>query len=340
MPESDLIWLSLLVFLPAAFAVGLLLVPGEVDGGDALVGAVRHRRHALRQPVRRRRLLQPARQPPRRQRLARGTRSRRGSTPAPTRPPATRPSRSRRYCSPTTGSPAGPWIARFDIQYALGVDGISLPLVVLTALVMFLAIVASWKIEKSVRGYLVLLLLLETGVIGAFLALDFFLFYVFYELMLLPMYVLIGLWGGGRRRYAALKFVIYTLLGSVGLLVAMIGLYIGERPRLRRSGGRDDRGRASCEGEPGVTPPSRHATTRRGSHASTSSRSRRPAGRSCSSSTARKTGSRAKTKLERRARRRATTADKVQLFAPGVEPRRGHRAPEGAAGLHEDSSST
>src|SRR5439155_26563387 len=76
-----------------------------------------------------------------------------------------------------------------------------------------------------VRGYLALVLLLETGVIGAFLALDFFLFYVFYELMLLPMYFLIGLWGSGRRRYAALKFVIYTLLGSVGLLVAMIALY-------------------------------------------------------------------------------------------------------------------
>ena len=93
-----------------------------------------------------------------------------------------------------------PWIARFDIQYALGVDGISLSLVVLTALVTFLAVVASWKIEQSVRGYLILVLLLETGVIGAFLALDFFLFYVFYELMLLPMFVLIGLWGAGRRR--------------------------------------------------------------------------------------------------------------------------------------------
>src|SRR4029079_7137832 len=116
-------------------------------------------------------------------------------------------------------------IARFNIQYALGVDGISLPLVVLTALVTFLAVAASWKIEQSVRGYLALVLILESGVIGAFLALDFFLFYVFYEVMLLPMFVLIGLWGGGRRRYAALKFVLYTLLGSVGLLVAMIGLY-------------------------------------------------------------------------------------------------------------------
>ena len=118
-----------------------------------------------------------------------------------------------------------PWIARFGIQYALGVDGISLSLAVLTALVTFLAVVASWKIEQSVRAYLILILLLETGVLGAFLALDFFLFYVFYELMLVPMFILIGLWGGGRRRYAAIKFVLYTLLGSVGLLVSMIGLY-------------------------------------------------------------------------------------------------------------------
>ena len=85
----------------------------------------------------------------------------------------------------------------------------------LTALVTLPGRRRSWRIEKSVRGYLVLVLLLETGVLGAFLALDFLLFYVFYELMLMPMYFLIGLWGGGRRKYAALKFVLYTLLGSV-----------------------------------------------------------------------------------------------------------------------------
>ena len=103
-------------------------------------------------------------------------------------------------------------------------DGISLPLIVLTALVTLLAIGASWKVEESVRGYLVLMLLLETGVIGAFLALDFFLFYVGYELMLFPMYILIGIWGGHRRKYAALKFVIYTLLGGVCILIAMFAL--------------------------------------------------------------------------------------------------------------------
>jgi NADH-quinone oxidoreductase subunit M len=118
-----------------------------------------------------------------------------------------------------------PWVARFDIDFALAADGISLVLVLLTCLVMLLAVVASWKIDHYLRGYLVLLLLLQTGLLGAFLALDLFLFYVFYEVMLLPMYFLIGLWGGGRRKYAAIKFVIYTLFGSVGLLAAIIALY-------------------------------------------------------------------------------------------------------------------
>jgi NADH-quinone oxidoreductase subunit M len=118
-----------------------------------------------------------------------------------------------------------PWIAAFSIDYALGVDGIGLSLVVLTALVTLTALAASWNIEQGVRGYLMLVLLLETGVIGAFLALDFFLFYVFYELMLIPMFVLIGLWGGIRRRYAAFKFVVYTLGGSVAILAALFACH-------------------------------------------------------------------------------------------------------------------
>ncbi len=118
-----------------------------------------------------------------------------------------------------------PWIPRFDINYSIGIDGISLALVLLTTIVTFLAVLASWSIEKHVRAYFLLLLILETGVIGAFMSLDLFLFYVFYEVMLLPMYFLIGMWGGGRRKYAAIKFVIYTLLGSVFILVAIIGLY-------------------------------------------------------------------------------------------------------------------
>jgi NADH-quinone oxidoreductase subunit M len=117
------------------------------------------------------------------------------------------------------------WVERFDIHFALGVDGINLALVLLTCVIGLLAVVASWTIEHHLRGYLVLLLLLQTGVIGAFLSLDLFLFYVFYEVMLLPMYFLIGLWGGGRRKYAAIKFVIYTLFGSVCLLAAIIALY-------------------------------------------------------------------------------------------------------------------
>lgn len=118
-----------------------------------------------------------------------------------------------------------PWIGRFNIEYFLGADGISMPLVILTTLLSFLAMLASWKIDKYVRGYCMLFLLLETGMIGTFLALDFFLFYIFWEVMLLPMYFLIGVWGGPRREYAAIKFFLYTLLGSVFILVALLGFY-------------------------------------------------------------------------------------------------------------------
>lgn len=125
-----------------------------------------------------------------------------------------------------------PWITSqsFKIEYYLGVDGISLSLVVLTGLLSVLAIMASWPIEKYVRGYCVLFLLLETGMLGCFLALDFFLFYVFWELMLLPMYFLIGIWGGPRREYAAIKFFLYTLAGSVLMLIAMLALYFTSTP--------------------------------------------------------------------------------------------------------------
>jgi NADH-quinone oxidoreductase subunit M len=115
-----------------------------------------------------------------------------------------------------------PWIERFHIDYFLGVDGINLPLVLLSALIFFVAVIASWTIERGVKGYLLLLLVLETGVLGAFLSLDFLLFYLFYEVMLLPMYFLIGLWGGPRREYAAIKFILYTLLGSVLILVGIL----------------------------------------------------------------------------------------------------------------------
>jgi NADH-quinone oxidoreductase subunit M len=131
-----------------------------------------------------------------------------------------------------------PWIQRFGIEYYLGLDGISMPLVLLTTIISFLAMLASWPprnghevghephwSEKHVRGYCILFLLLETGMIGTFLALDFFLFYIFWEVMLLPMYFLIGVWGGPRREYAAIKFFLYTLLGSVFILIALLGFY-------------------------------------------------------------------------------------------------------------------
>jgi NADH-quinone oxidoreductase subunit M len=110
------------------------------------------------------------------------------------------------------------------MEYLLAVDGLSILLVVLTAIVLLLAVVASWNVSHRVRAYFALLLLLDTALMGCFLALDFFLFYIFYEFMLLPMYLLIGMWGGERREYTALKFFLYTLLGSVLLLVAMIAL--------------------------------------------------------------------------------------------------------------------
>lgn len=223
MSESDLIWLSLLVFLPAAFATGLLVFPArwpEAMRWWAVFGSAATLSASLCVVVGYYNRLDyhSATGNPRYDAAAHlDARADKAASDAAQPIP--------KALDPRDWIARRPWIARFDIAYALGVDGISLSLVVLTALVTFLAVVASWKIEQSVRGYLILVLLLETGVIGAFLALDFFLFYVFYELMLLPMFVLIGLWGAGRRRYAALKFVIYTLLGSIGLLVALIGLY-------------------------------------------------------------------------------------------------------------------
>src|SRR5204863_6443773 len=124
-----------------------------------------------------------------------------------------------------------PWIARFNIEYYLGLDGISMPLVLLTTLLSFLAMIPSFHIkryegkERFVRGYCMLFLILETGMVGTFVALDFFLFYIFWEVMLLPMYFLIGVWGGPRREYAAIKFFLYTLLGSVFILIALLGFY-------------------------------------------------------------------------------------------------------------------
>jgi NADH-quinone oxidoreductase subunit M len=117
------------------------------------------------------------------------------------------------------------WIPSFGIHYTMGTDGVSFPLIVLTTFLCMLAMGASWPIMKHEKAYCVLFLLLETGMVGVFLALDFFLFYVFWEVMLLPMYFLIGIWGGPRKEYAAIKFFLYTLLGSVLMLIAILMLY-------------------------------------------------------------------------------------------------------------------
>jgi NADH-quinone oxidoreductase subunit M len=117
------------------------------------------------------------------------------------------------------------WFGRVHIEYFLGVDGISIPMVLLTALISCIATISSWTIDRSIKGYFALLLLLDTGMMGVFVALDFFLFYVFWEVMLLPMYFLIGVWGGPRREYAAIKFFLYTLFGSVLMLLVMLALY-------------------------------------------------------------------------------------------------------------------
>jgi NADH-quinone oxidoreductase subunit M len=122
------------------------------------------------------------------------------------------------------------WIPQFNIEYFVGIDGLSLPMVLLTGLISLIAIIASWGITKGVKGYHVLFMLLVTGMYGVFVALDFFLFYVFWEIMLLPMYFLIGIWGGPRREYAAIKFFIYTFIGSVLLLLGMLAVYFASTP--------------------------------------------------------------------------------------------------------------
>jgi NADH-quinone oxidoreductase subunit M len=120
-----------------------------------------------------------------------------------------------------------PWIPMFNMHYAIGIDGISLLLVLLTTLVMPLCVLASWRyIQTRLREFMICLLIMETAMIGVFCALDLVLFFCFWEAMLIPMALLIGIWGGPRKIYASLKFFIYTMSGSVFLLVAIIALYL------------------------------------------------------------------------------------------------------------------
>ncbi len=118
-----------------------------------------------------------------------------------------------------------PWIPTLGVQYALGVDGISLLLILLTTIICPIAFLASWNVTQKVKAFHALFLLIETATLGVFLSLDGFLFYLFFDLVLIPMYFVIALWGGPKRLYAALKFFLYTLCGSVLMLLGLIGLY-------------------------------------------------------------------------------------------------------------------
>ncbi|MGL1885253.1 MAG: NADH-quinone oxidoreductase subunit M [Reichenbachiella sp.] len=111
-----------------------------------------------------------------------------------------------------------------SIKYFVAVDGVSILMVLLSSIVMLIGVVSSWNINKSIKGYFILYMILSTSVMGCFVAMDMFLFYLFFEFMLLPMYFLIGIWGGKNRDYASMKFFIYTLVGSLFILMVMIGL--------------------------------------------------------------------------------------------------------------------
>ncbi len=117
------------------------------------------------------------------------------------------------------------WMPQFNIQYQVGVDGLSLPMVILTSLIVFIAVFVSWNIKDRPRLFFTMLLLMETGVLGVFTSLDLFLFFVMWELELIPMYFLIGLWGGARRQYASMKFILYTMLASAFMFIAFLVIY-------------------------------------------------------------------------------------------------------------------
>ena len=125
--------------------------------------------------------------------------------------------------------PVGLFEGRIHIDYFLGMDGLSLPMIILTSIIGFAGAIASFSVKRNEKGYYILYLFLVTGMMGVFCSLDMFLFFVFWEIMLLPMYFLIGIWGGERREYAAIKFFLYTLFGSVFILLAMLALYFSSK---------------------------------------------------------------------------------------------------------------
>ncbi len=122
------------------------------------------------------------------------------------------------------------WIPQLNVYYHLGVDGISILMIFATSLLSFLACLASFGIKERVKEYFALYLLLEMGMMGTFLSLDLFLFYIFWEVVLVPMYFLIGIWGGPRKEYAAIKFFLYTLAGSMFMLIGILALYFNSNP--------------------------------------------------------------------------------------------------------------
>ena len=220
MYEWDFIWMTLVVFIPSLFALGLLFFPRgkeEAMRWWSLIGTALTLGVSLGMFVN----------------FKNDTVDASGVIDRVMREHSSLQNRAETADTLAVGSPAlskdwvsrYPWIKNFHIDYYLGADGISMALVLLTTALCFLAMIASWKIDKFVRGYCILFLVLETGMLGTFLALDFFLFYIFWEVMLLPMYFLIGVWGGPRREYAAIKFFLYTLLGSVFILVALLAFY-------------------------------------------------------------------------------------------------------------------
>jgi NADH-quinone oxidoreductase subunit M len=219
MPETDLILMSACIFLPTLFALVLLFIPSrfvEYMRWWTLLGTAATLVVSLFLLIHYLQLMD---------RNAAGTRA---STSLLERAKAADLRAVGKEANPPLADDLMgrlPWISRFNIDYYLGVDGISMALILLTTVLFFLSMIASWGIDKHVKGYCALFLLLETGVIGTFLALDLFLFYIFWEVMLLPMYFLIGIWGGPRREYAAIKFFLYTLLGSVFILIAFLAFY-------------------------------------------------------------------------------------------------------------------
>lgn len=127
-----------------------------------------------------------------------------------------------------------PWINSFGIHYSTGVDGMSLPLVLLTAIVIFTGVFASWDMHDRIKEFFIFLLMLVTGVFGVFISRDLFFFYFFFEVAVIPMYILIGVWGSTRKEYAAMKLTLYLLVGSALALIGIIALYLYAGQQLGR----------------------------------------------------------------------------------------------------------